>query len=467
MSRKPAETTPSARAPSLAHRLLTRLAGLYLLALVAAVAVHLAVGWFYRGVELEYELEEVADRVAERVAVAPDGRLALRGLDELPRLPGLEILVADPATGAPGLGSSPLLANRIAPEQLRLWRDAEISLADAGDGEPAALLVATRDTPAGPARIVLARGPAEARDVIDWVGAELVGEVLPLILPLSLATIAVGFATVRGGLRPLRRLSAQAAGIGPDDAGARLGEAGVPQEALPLVRAVNRALDRLDAAFRRQRRFAANAAHELRTPLAVLRARLDALDDRAAAAGLTRDAERMARIVDQLLDVARLEARRAELTEVDLVRVVRETLADLAPLALAEGKELELAAPNAPIVVRGDAGALSDALRNLLENALRVTPAGGAVETAVGADGAIEVRDRGPGVPAPMRERVFEPFQRGERSDGAARRGAGAGLGLAIVAETAALHGGSVAVSDRPGGGAVFRLTLPVAVRLA
>jgi signal transduction histidine kinase len=223
--------------------------------------------------------------------------------------------------------------------------------------------------------------------------------------------------------------------------------------------------DAAERSLEQQKRFTANAAHELRTPLAVLRARLDGLPPSPDAAALARDADRMGHLVDQLLTVARLEARQVELEDgVDLVAVARDTVAALFPLALADGKSMELAIepdgePDPPphaVPVRGNAFVLEDALRNLIGNALRHTPAGGAVEVAVTPDPpALEVRDRGPGVPAALRAHLFEPFVQGRE-----RRG-GAGLGLAIVAETARLHGGTVEVEDRPGGGSVFRLRLP------
>lgn len=221
----------------------------------------------------------------------------------------------------------------------------------------------------------------------------------------------------------------------------------------------------VERSLEQQKRFTANAAHELRTPLAVLRARLDGLPPSPAAAALARDADRMGHLVDQLLTVARLEARQVELEDgVDLVAVARDTVAALFPLALADGKSIELAfepateldGPPHAVPVHGNAFVLEEALSNLIGNALRHTPAGGMVEVAVGADPpALEVRDRGPGVPAALRAHLFEPFIQGRE-----RRG-GAGLGLAIVAETASLHDGTVDVEDRPGGGSVFRLCLP------
>nr|WP_246337364.1 HAMP domain-containing sensor histidine kinase [Azospirillum oleiclasticum] len=211
----------------------------------------------------------------------------------------------------------------------------------------------------------------------------------------------------------------------------------------------------MERSLAQQRRFTANAAHELRTPLAVLRARLDGMEP-AKAGALVPDVERMGRLVEQLLSVARLEARMVELSDgIDLGHVARDTVAHLFPLALLERKSIVLDAPAEPVPVRGNVFALEDALRNLIENALRHTPPDGAVDVTVTADATVEVGDRGPGLPETLRGQLFEPFVHGR-----GRRG-GAGLGLAIVAETAAIHGGTAVALDRPGGGALFRLSLP------
>jgi signal transduction histidine kinase len=222
-----------------------------------------------------------------------------------------------------------------------------------------------------------------------------------------------------------------------------------------------------ERSLEQQRRFTAGAAHELRTPLAVLRARLDGVEASAARgallgpearSALQGDVDRMARLVEQLLAVARLEAGLVEMTDgVDLCAVVREAVARLFPLACAAGKSIELDAPGGAgmITVRGDAFALEDALCNLIDNALRYTPADGTVTVAVGNDATVEVRDHGPGVPESLLPHIFEPFVHGRE-----RRGA-AGLGLSIVAETAALHGGKVTAANTLRGGAVFRLELP------
>jgi signal transduction histidine kinase len=297
---------------------------------------------------------------------------------------------------------------------------------------------------------MMAAGPALIWD-------ELKEEVLPLLLPLLGATILVVLFTVRRMLLPLRRLSQQATEISGSPSGLRLETAQVPREILPLVSAVNGALAKVEEVIGRQRRFAANAAHELRTPLAVLSQRIDAVDvPEHQAEALRRDVARMARIVDQLLTTARLDTD-ADTPKgpVDLVEVARDLLADMAPLARAEGKEVGLSAPDNPVLVRGNALELAGCLRNLIDNGLRFTPANTEVTVTITPDGKLNVRDHGPGVPTADRRRIFEPFWRGAGSTGA-------GLGLAIVAETLRRCGGAISVADAPGGGALFRVELPV-----
>ncbi|WP_439815331.1 sensor histidine kinase [Zavarzinia sp. CC-PAN008] len=216
------------------------------------------------------------------------------------------------------------------------------------------------------------------------------------------------------------------------------------------------------AMLAQQRRFTANAAHELRTPLAVLRARVAEMAAGQARAILDGDVVRLARVVDQLLAIARLEAGQGMAPEaVDLCAVARDTVAGLFPLALKAGRSIELTAPAGAVMVQAQPHALGDALRNLVENALRFTPPGSTVAVTVEegtaiAGPALVVRDHGPGIPEGQRSQVFEPFWRGA---GQGEGEGGAGLGLAIVREIAARNGASVSVGDCPDGpGAAFRI---------
>jgi signal transduction histidine kinase len=277
-----------------------------------------------------------------------------------------------------------------------------------------------------------------------------------LIFVFLLVQLGISVFTVRRGLLPLVELSALAGRINPGSSNIRLPQAGVPREILPLVGAVNSALDRLDEGMQQQREFTFNAAHQLRTPLSVLAANIDMMTDTAVAAKLRYDVDLMSRIVTQLLLVARLENLNICVDEpLELSCIVREAAENLGPLAISTDKTLEVDEPATPVFVRGNTHAVVAAVSNLIENALNHSPPGGAVKIRVTGSPAIEVLDSGPGVPAHMREKVFERFWRGESSR------EGAGLGLAIVRRIMRALQGDVSVSDAPGGGARFSLDFP------
>jgi signal transduction histidine kinase len=205
-----------------------------------------------------------------------------------------------------------------------------------------------------------------------------------LIIVFLLGQLGISVFTVRRGLQPLEQLSALAGRINPGSSSIRLPQAGVPREILPLVGAVNSALDRLDEGMQQQREFTANAAHQLRTPLTVLAANIDMMSDAAAAAKLRYDVDLMSRIVTQLLLVARLENLNICIDDpVELNAMVREAAANLGPLAISNHKTLEVDEPATPVFVRGNTHAVVAAVSNLIENALNHSPPGGAVKIRV------------------------------------------------------------------------------------
>ena len=298
------------------------------------------------------------------------------------------------------------------------------------------------------------------RDVIiDDVVTTFFPRVGWITFPILLVLLLIDILIFRRALEPVREASTTAAAIGPARTDVRLPEQAMPAEIVPLVHAVNQAFDRLEAGFRAQRDFTADMAHELRTPLAIMRARVDSLEPGPIRDALRTDLVNMTRTVSQVLDIAELESFVVGDTKADLHAVCAEAVGFMAPLAVDMSKTISLTGAEGPVWVRGHAEALFRAVRNLVDNAIRHTPGGGSIEVHVSADGIVRVIDDGPGVPETERESIFRRFWRRDRTQAESR-----GLGLAIVARVAETHDGSVTVENRPEGGAVFTLRLrPVA----
>jgi signal transduction histidine kinase len=253
---------------------------------------------------------------------------------------------------------------------------------------------------------------------------------------------------------------------------APLAAGNVPEELVPLAESLNALLARLDEALSAQRRFTADAAHELRTPLAALKLQVGlakrAQDESQRASALTEleaGVDRAAHLVEQLLTMARLEPespdRRHE--RVDLAALARDAI--VARASLAEDKRIDLGltgAAGAP--VRGDPAMLAMLIGNLLDNALRYTPAGGRIDVAIEAspdETRLSVIDNGPGIAPADRQRVFERFYRGGAQGGEAT---GSGLGLSIVRRIANAHGATVTLGEGPDGrGLAVDVRFPVA----
>ncbi len=301
------------------------------------------------------------------------------------------------------------------------------------------------------------------RDVIiDDIVSSFFPRVAWITFPILLVLLLIDILIFRRALEPVRDASTTAAAIGPARTDVRLPEQAMPSEIVPLVHAVNQAFDRLEAGFRAQRDFTADMAHELRTPLAIMRARIDALEPGPVRDALRTDIVNMTRTVSQVLDIAELESFViADQATADLHAVCAEAVAFMAPLAVDMSKTIALTGAEGPVWVRGHSEALFRAVRNLIENALKHTPHGGSIEVDVSADGVVRVTDDGPGVPEAERESIFRRFWRRDRTQAESR-----GLGLAIVARVAETHDGTVTVENRPTGGAVFTLSLRPAAGL-
>jgi two-component system OmpR family sensor kinase len=282
---------------------------------------------------------------------------------------------------------------------------------------------------------------------------EIVGHVLLPLVPFALLLTLINILTVRRQLAPLTNAAIAARRIQASGALEPVATAGLPSEVADLVDAVNSALARLGRALEAERAFTAEAAHALRTPLAVLTARLDGVGDDPTIIGLRQDVAAMTRLVNQMLSSAQADSLNVDLTrECDLAEIARDVVAAMAPLAIRAGRTVALEAP-AAVSVMGDPDALAHALRNLIENALHHEPAGGEVVVAAHAPGVLAVSDRGPGFTDEQKRLAPRRFWRASQA-----AGLGAGLGLHIVQRIAQAHGGSLDILDREGGGATVRI---------
>jgi two-component system OmpR family sensor kinase len=223
---------------------------------------------------------------------------------------------------------------------------------------------------------------------------------------------------------------------------------------MDLIDATQRSLQRVNTALAAEKRHAAEAAHALRTPVAVLMARLDALPPGQTTERLRADLAALSRTVRQVLASARADSLAGgDHRRTDLAPIVDSVTAALAPLAYEKGVELSLSQLAPSVLALADADGVELALVNLVENAI-IHGASGTVEISVGPGPEIRVRDHGPGVPPGERERLFEPFWRDDRAPPG-----GTGLGLAIVDRLQQAQKGSVSVEAPPGGGAEFTLS--------
>ena len=285
-------------------------------------------------------------------------------------------------------------------------------------------------------------------------------QLVPWLLVLPVLLLAMAFA-VRQALRPLRKLSHEVAGRSPDEL-QPLHEAGAPAELAPLLEAMNALFGRIQATLARERRFTADAAHELRTPLAVLRAQWDVVrraDDAEARAQaearMGAGFERLDRLVSQMLSLSRLEgASEARLPQqaVDWPEVVADALSDCLPLAERRHIEFECEWPDTglpALPVRGDPQLLTVMLRNLVDNALRYAPQRSRVRLRFDAD-RLAIENAGPPLDPDLRARLGERFY---RPDGQAE--SGSGLGVSIVQRIGALHGLEVAFTSGEDGSGV------------
>lgn len=363
-----------------------------------------------------------------------------------------------------------------------------------GDGDPvlAAVLAHGPDTaayvvpgPAGGTRVVsrpfrlaatpyVAVGAYAMREDVAVLGR--IRALFFIAIPLLVVIAAAGaWGIARRNLAPVAGMAARAGEISAANLGPRL-EVGGPQELARLAAAFNALLDRLSASFEQQRRFMADASHELRTPTAVMKAEAEVAlarehreepEYREALEVVRRSAGRLSRIVDDLFLLARADAGHLVVRDdvVYLDEVVHDAVRAMEPVGAGRGVTVRIAAMD-QATVRGDAELLGRVLLNLIDNAVKHSPRGADVVVDMAAEAGrhrVSVVDGGGGIPAADAARVFERFYRGDaaraRADGSVTDGAG--LGLAIARRIAVAHGGTLDLAASRPGRTEFRLVIP------
>lgn len=398
------------------------------------------------GILVDPEVTEIAARA---IARGPDGRLALHDTEELVALkksaPGLWFVARSDQGEIIRYGQTPEALSHLS-KNLE-----SVSFADIRDVKapyPLSAVIRRTEGPAG-SFTVLGQGRLFSLTFVVLFLSNLL--MIPILILLGLITLIATPWIVKRAFSGVSKVAEEAGDIDIERRGDRLSEDRIPMEILPLVQAINGALQRLDEGYERNQRFIADAAHELRTPIAILQARVDGMNASAEANRLARDVGRLATLAEQLLDLQRLDRNLAITSDVDLRAIARDVAADIAPLLIANGCKIEVA-ERGRAIVKGDATAIERAIANLVRNAVEH----GGSHILIRVDGGtLEIEDNGPGIPVSERSRIFEPFHR------VRARSTGAGLGLNLVRQVMDHHGGHVEVSDAEGGGTIMRLMFP------
>ncbi len=284
---------------------------------------------------------------------------------------------------------------------------------------------------------------------------EINEEIIWVVVGILMILAAAIFAT-RRALSPLTHIQKQAQLIGPTAPTKQLSTERLPAELVPLITSVNGAFERLEKGYQAQRDFSSNVAHEVRTPLAVLRSSLDRIDNLEVKKTIREDVLRLDRMFEQMIDLSRADALAKTGHEpLDLHQLVVDLAIDMSAKALKDGKSLAVIGAKDCIVI-GNKGALTVAVGNLVRNALIYSPIGTEVEIEVTVNPpSIQVMDRGDGISDAQKQTLFERFQRGAAANDNV---SGSGIGLAIVKSVVDAHNANIQIHDRHGGGSVFEL---------
>ncbi|WP_075657472.1 HAMP domain-containing sensor histidine kinase [Pseudochrobactrum sp. B5] len=426
--------------PSLRWRLSWQLS-LVIVVVVGAVILGLCV-WAATIMSPNIAMEEtVGSAIAESAVRDSRGNLALQ---ETPRLRALKeqnsalwCVVATTDGTSVSFGAIPPAYAELV-NFVHLFDDADIR------GSSATNEVATIDsaeTAVGTVRILFGGVADKGSPVLA-----LLARAYPIyasLLAVALPAIFIAVPRIVG--RALGRISdvaEKAARIEPRQHGTRLPVDGIPKEVAPLVTAFNGALERLENEARKRQRFLIDAAHELRTPIAIMQTRIDGMPDGQERSRLLDDVARLADTAEQLLDFERNDQVTDVDGSVDLVEIAQTVVAEIAPVAIAAGYQISFQSDVERLERAGNAPALARAITNLIRNAVDHCGGKGEIAVSVLSDGAVAVSDQGPGIPAEHQELIFEPFYR------VTPKSQGTGLGLSLVKQVVTNHGGRVLVQS-------------------
>ncbi|HWT63759.1 MAG TPA: HAMP domain-containing sensor histidine kinase [Ochrobactrum sp.] len=422
-----------------------------------AIALLGAALWASGTIHERYDRGQL-DVLREAVGRNSQGRLELRETPELQLLrandPSFWFLLRDTNGERLASGKIPLVY-RSFEEAMPDILEAQLGKDGFGAPRPDAL-IRWEDTAVGRIQFLVGtKGSLSFDRLALAVGEGMKVLFVPGLLLAAVAALLAIPLVVRRTLEGTQQIADSAAKIDPERRGIRLSPDHVPRELAPLVDAFNGTLARLDEGYSRQQQFLAEAAHELRTPIAILSARLEKLPKSALKVDLTRDITRLGTLAGQLLDLQRFNAQAQNFRRVDLVAAAREVVADLAPLAFAAGYDVRFESQTEPIIVHGDRQAIERAISNLFQNAIDHGGSKGTISVILSEDAAIEVADQGRGIPQKLKDRIFEPFRKLDSTSG------GTGLGLNLVQQIMAHHGGTIVYTQNRYRGCSLILNFP------
>lgn len=315
----------------------------------------------------------------------------------------------------------------------------------------------TMSTAAGEATVLAGGVPMSLYQLVFLVGQITIG--VPALILLVVTLVGVPWVT-KWSLRSLRQLTERLNRIDFEARGGLVDERGLPSELLRVVREINLALNRLDAGFEKTERFFVNAAHELRTPIAIVQVRADTLQQSEEKLHIQKSIKRLTAITNQLLDIERYRQSPPISKNIELTHLLSKVVADLAPFAISKGYEISFDTDVFKVSMEGDDEALDRAFSNLVRNAIQYGGGRGDIAINVEADGSVLISDQGIGIAGELQSRIFEPFYRVNP------HGSGAGLGLSMVNEIIEKHDGFIELSSTPGEGSVFIIRWRNALRI-